>query len=136
MNGCRNRNRAALLLFLAMFPIAPAAGEPAAEPAAPCQTESSPQLAAAQEPMRNPFLPAESVRGRLKPPPRDPSQFRLEAVLSGRGRPRALISGQVVGVGDPFYDYSVSEIGADRVSLQRDNQEIRLHLRMPYEGDP
>jgi len=136
MSAHRSRNWPATLIFLGLLPIAPATSAPAAESAVPCQAESSPQLLGAQEPMRNPFLPAEWVRGRLKPPPMDPNQFRLEAVLSGRGRPRALISGQVVGVGDPFYDYSVSEIGTDQVSLQREDREIQLHLKLPYEMEP
>jgi len=83
--------------------------------------------------LRDPFLPDESVRERLSTPSIDMANLRLQAILYHPSSPRALISGQVVGIGDPLYEFVVSEIKRDKVSIKRGTREYDLFLKLSFE---
>lgn len=83
--------------------------------------------------IRDPFQPDESVRGKLHTPSVDPSQLRVQAILYDPGNPKAIISGQVVGLGDRIYEYSVSKISKSKVCIKRGHREYQLFLKLPFE---
>lgn len=84
--------------------------------------------------IRDPFLPGESVRGKLYTPSVDVTQLRVQAILYHPGNPKALISGQIVGIGDKLFEYSVAEIRRDRVRIKSGTRIYQLFLKLPFES--
>src|SRR3989338_5757188 len=71
---------------------------------------------------RNPFMPAD-VKGEI-----DITSLTLEGLVIGEGKAFALVSGNIVRVGDQLGKYSVAKIHEGEIVLSLDNQEYHLNL--------
>jgi hypothetical protein len=97
------------------------------------EAESDLQEDAELFPVRNPFVLEPGYGIARGPGLIDPSEMTLEAIVYNPGRAKAMIRGEIVGVGDQVFEYHVADIGKDFVILERGRRKHLLSLDLPYE---